>query len=408
MIFGLNTGWSMDAHGNINFSGSVLNTVHQIKSTGAGWVRIEMGGGWNKYADWITQAADNTTRLSQMDQVVSAAKSAGLKILGLIDNATATSSNQAQWSANSVEAGGGNGDNPFIDLMGQDFSMLSQHYAGQIDAWEIWNEPNAWTTSYGVGGTFIYPSNFAWLLKRIKDNQHDKAPLISGGIFAFQDANGLHSGNDYLMATVSFGQGIWGGSLPFDYVGQHLYMPITVYQQAIDQMGAVTGLPVWITEWGWQTPPASYTQQATWLGAANNLLFRSGVAAAFWFKLQDDSTMHYGLYDINNVPKPACTTYPEGAFMDTAIHLRWNSYFLQLQRLFPTANVQLARTDTGIYHAWSNAMLNGKQLGPATSYEYPITDWSGNPGVAQDFGSCRVEWYSSTNNHAYGPYGQIW
>lgn len=94
--------------------------------------------------------------------------------------------------------------------------------------------------------------------------------------------------------------------------------------------------------------------------------------------------------------------------MDTAIQLRWNSYFLQLQRLFPTANVQLARTDTGIYTAWSNAMLNGKQLGPATSYEYPITDWSGNPGVAQDFGSCRVEWYSSTNNHAYGPYGQIW
>jgi hypothetical protein len=408
MIFGLNTGWSMDANGNINFSGSVLNTVHQIKSTGAGWVRLEMGGGWNKYADWITHAADNTTRLSQMDQVVSAAKSAGLKILGLIDNATATSSNQAQWSANSVEAGGGNGDNPFIDLMGQDFSMLSQHYAGQIDAWEIWNEPNAWTTSYGVGGTFIYPSNFAWLLKRIKDNQHDKAPLISGGIFAFQDANGLHAGNDYLMATVSFGQGIWGGSLPFDSVGQHLYMPITAYQQAIDQMGAVTGLPLWITEWGWQALPASYTQQATWLGAANNLFFRSGGAAAFWFKLQDDSTMHYGLYNINNVPKPALTTYSEGVFMDTAIQLRWNSYFLQLQRLFPTANIQLARTDTGIYSAWSNAMLNGKQLGPATSYEYPITDWSGNPGVAQDFGSCRVEWYSSTNNHAYGPYGPIW
>ena len=93
--------------------------------------------------------------------------------------------------------------------------------------------------------------------------------------------------------------------------------------------------------------------------------------------------------------------------MDQAIQLLWDSYFLQLQRLFPQANIQLAPKGTGIYHAWYNAVLGGKQLGPATTYEYPITDWAGNPGVGQNFGSCRVEWYSS-GSHAYGPYGQIW
>src|SRR5258708_40144641 len=98
-----------------------------------------------------------------MDQVVSAANSAGLKILGLLDGGTVTCCNQAQWSANSVEAGGGNGGYPFIDLMGQTFSMLSQHYAVQIDAWDVWNQTNCSATSYGVCVAVMYPGNYSLL-----------------------------------------------------------------------------------------------------------------------------------------------------------------------------------------------------------------------------------------------------
>ena len=397
----------MDADGNTDFVGSVLTSIPQLKTARAQWVRMSIGGGYNAYPDWVTPAPNGTTRTSQVDQVVQAVKAAGLSILGLLDAGTVTGYNQAAWSANSVEAGGGNGDNAFIDHMGVTFGMLSQHYAGQVDAWEVWNEPNVWTVSPGVGGTYIYPSNFAWLLKRIKDAQRDKAPIVSGGIFAFQDSAGLHSGSDYLAATVAAGKSIWSGALPFDSVGQHLYLPLASYQQAISEFTAVTGKPLSITEWGWQTPPATYQQQQDWLGSANSLFVHSAVAGAFWFKLQDSPNLNYGLLDAAGNAKPALTAYQAGVFMDQAIQLLWDSYFLQLQRLFPQANIQLAPKGTGIYHAWYNAVLGGKQLGPATTYEYPITDWAGNPGVGQNFGSCRVEWYSS-GSHAYGPYGQIW
>lgn len=89
-----------------------------------------------------------------------------------------------------------------------------------------------------------------------------------------------------------------------------------------------------------------------------------------------------------------------------SIQDHWNSYFNQLQHL--TTTVILAPMGTGIYNAWQSLYFNGKQLGPATSYEYDSIDWSGIAIKCQDFGSCRIEYYLSSGVwHAYGPYGQI-
>ena len=46
--------------------------------------------------------------------------------------------------------------------------VLASHIAGRIGWWEVWNEPNAYTTSGPGpgefrGSSFIYPSRFAWL-----------------------------------------------------------------------------------------------------------------------------------------------------------------------------------------------------------------------------------------------------
>lgn len=114
-----------------------------------------------------------------------------------------------------------------------------------------------------------------------------------------------------------------------------------------------------------------------------------------------------------NYPMSSLIAYVKGAIqVDTnqqkSITDHWNSYFKQLQHLFPNAVAMLAPTGTGIFNAWQSLYLQGKQLGPATSYEYDSIDWGGNAIKCQDFGSCRIEYYYSTGAwYAYGPTGQI-
>jgi hypothetical protein len=91
-----------------------------------------------------------------------------------------------------------------------------------------------------------------------------------------------------------------------------------------------------------------------------------------------------------------------------SIHDRWIGFFSTLRIATGNVTIPLAPTGTGIYNAWQSLYLAGKQLGPATSYEYDSIDWGGNPIKCQDFGSCRIEYYYTTGVwHAYGPSGQI-
>lgn len=80
----------------------------------------------------------------------------------------------------------------------------------------------------------------------------------------------------------------------------------------------------------------------------------------------------------------------------------WNSFYINVMKSAPPI------VSTGIYNAWQSLYLGGKQLGPATSYEYDSVDWNGAAIKCQDFGSCRIEYYYTTGVwHAYGPNGQI-
>ncbi len=111
--------------------------------------------------------------------------------------------------------------------------VLASHYAGKITTWEIWNEPN-------VGGSTIYPSNLAWLLRHVYEDTI-KAGLsgltfISGGITSLQHSRNritsVSSGADYLTHTYQQGQRYaqWDtiratyGSYPLYGIGQHIYI----------------------------------------------------------------------------------------------------------------------------------------------------------------------------------------
>src|SRR5690606_36161312 len=107
------------------------------------------------------------------------------------------------------------------------------HFAGRVDHWEVWNEPNA-------PPTYIHPSNFAWLLSHVYAGAKNvgvmSARFLSGGLSSIQEADGRVSGRssgaDYLAVTYADGKDLAGweeiraayGSYPRDAIGQHLYV----------------------------------------------------------------------------------------------------------------------------------------------------------------------------------------
>lgn len=189
---------------------------------------------------------------------------------------------------------------------------------------------NAFTAYDGVrrywGGTFIYPSNLAWLLQHVYEDSRRAGIAgvrsISGGLLghsgglrgerglgglawapevaadgaaneAIADSADLAadpSGAAYLQATYRCGRSLAGwdevraryGSYPLDGIGQHLYIDqaratggahLADYLQAVRDAclaweGPGTAKQTYVTEFGWQTRALSPDLQAANLETA--------------------------------------------------------------------------------------------------------------------------------------------
>jgi hypothetical protein len=321
---GLQGGWAVDDSGHVNFVHSVMSELPLMQQAGAGAVRVNfrLGACFSTWTATPCSTADAPTALTTYDQVVNTAMNTyHLQVIGLLSNES-WNGTQSQWTQHNAENAGGTGDNQYIQAFAKDAAgVLAQHFAGRISTWEIWNEPNAWTSnlSPGVysGGSFIYPSNFAWLLRRsydsIKTYEKGKAStVISGGLFGHDPAgaamlvsepNGSTrivvkhgtsfsaaasqsssptctsaepSGADYLCNTYSMGKtkaGWRAGNYPLDRIGQHLYVDqgglttaskLTAYLQDVRNAylafeGSSTAKQTEVTEFGWVANPASPT-----------------------------------------------------------------------------------------------------------------------------------------------------
>ena len=192
---GLQAGWAIDDYGHVNFEHSVVSELPFMQQAGAGVVRINFRLG-ACFKDWTSagcSTADGPNALAVYDQVVNTAMTTyHLKVVGLISNESWNGS-QADWTAKNAENNHGSGDNAYGQAFARNAAgVLASHFAGRVAVWEVWNEPNAWTAnpSPGVyeGSTFLYPSNFAWLLKRsytaIKAAEPGSSSIVvSGGLF---------------------------------------------------------------------------------------------------------------------------------------------------------------------------------------------------------------------------------
>ena len=346
---GLQAGWAIDDQGNVNFTSSFTLQNRFMHEAEASWIRLNFRLG-ACFKDWVSTGCNGRTALQTYDEVVTIAREHGFQVLGLVGH-EAWPGNQDAWTANNAEHAGGNGDNLYMQQLADEaMTVLATHFKDKIRAWEIWNEPNTWTEQdergRPKGGSFIYPSNFAWALTHahaaIKVAQPD-AVIISGGLFGHDMGEtailfartvcptGANSGADYLCATYERGlthAGWQPGRYPFDHIGQHLYIDggsltseekLRYYLDDVRDAyllyeGAESPKTTHITEFGWSTKDLSQEVQAENLVLAFDT-FRQVeyVARAYWFHAQDvpEAGLFYGLTDSTGKKKRAFSAYQD-------------------------------------------------------------------------------------------------
>jgi hypothetical protein len=220
--WGTHGGWAIDDSGEVTFPHSLLTQLPIIQESGAGWVRINFRLG-QAYPDWTTPGPSGVTALQQYDRIVDAARGRSLKVLGLFSNDT-WHGGQADWTANSAEQEGGDGDNAYLRRFSRDgATVLASHFRGRIDTWQVWNEPNIWLSNprAGVyeGETFIYPSNFAWLLRHVYEDTRAAGlsglTIVSGGVAGSNHGGpGVPQRGEYRTAAEGTFSGVPGARTP--------------------------------------------------------------------------------------------------------------------------------------------------------------------------------------------------
>ncbi|MDR3458277.1 MAG: hypothetical protein P4N60_12580 [Verrucomicrobiae bacterium] len=331
---GTDVGWTVDhTTGHINFTSTMANQLSQGE---VGWVRVEMAL-VKGHTNW------DATMLGYYDIVVNNAHNAGLQVLMLIDGGSWPGS-QSDWCANNSENNPGfNGDNAYVENYATNAVVpLVQHFHDRVKLFELWNEPNCWTVnpSSGVytGATFVYPSNFGWLLTRSWEAVHqtyhlNDVTLFSGGLFGLSAFGTSYSsaGGQYLDDTYNTGTNlVKGGSFahtksaynayPLDGIGQHVYITQGgvvssntfrqyedwVHQALTKYEGTSSPKKTFITEFGWQTTNninsngvSTVVQDTNLVTAFNAIRATPYVQTVIWFSWQDNTAgaLWYGVLD---------------------------------------------------------------------------------------------------------------
>ena len=369
---GTDIGWTVDHNtAQIYFTSTLASQLAQGE---VGWVRVEASL-VKGHTNW------DVTMLSYYDTVVNNAHNAGLQVLMLIDSGS-WPGNQASWCANNSENNlGGNGDNAYVEGYATNAVVpLVQHFHDRVKMFELWNEPNCWTSnpSNGVyaGATFVYPSNFGWLLTRSWEAIHgtyhlNDVTLFSGGLFGLSAYRTSYSaaGGQYLDDTYNTGTNlVKGGSFahakstynayPLDGVGQHIYITQGglvssntfrqyedwVHQALTKYEGISSPKKSFITEFGWQTTNSGNAngvsaaiQDTNLITAFSAIQATPYVQTVIWFNWKDNpaGALWYGVLDSSGTPK---LSYPdfqraerfEGMFSNGSTNAGIQTYYHQL------------------------------------------------------------------------------
>jgi Glycosyl hydrolase catalytic core len=320
LLKGCALGWILSNDGTQVLFGQ--HDIGALAAAGATVVRFELRLG--------TRIRWDSTLIGNYTTVIDQMAVAGLQMIGLLGPRIVYGATQTQWNANAVETGG-SGWNSFLANYVSAARQLVATFP-QIGAWEIWNEPNAWTShpsaTVYTGGSFIYPSLLASTLQRVYPDVPAAVPVINGGLLA-HDNNGPNlesSGVPYLSAVYN----ALAGARAFDAIGMHYYLDqggvgldpehlqryLNFLQKTmVEHDDARAPLPVYVTECGWQQPGCPLDLQAQNVASALHVLRNNNfvqVAANFELRDQPAANTYYGLYRSDWTPKPARDTFAYG------------------------------------------------------------------------------------------------
>ncbi|MDQ6695787.1 MAG: hypothetical protein M3014_15485 [Chloroflexota bacterium] len=366
-----------------------LHLLDAAQDIGVKWSREEMSWAnlepdeqgsynWGAYDPWINELVKR-----------------GVGIIGTIQTTPSWASGVGQGSADWYW---------YVPRNPQDFVDFSYqaalHYAGKINVWEIWNEPDVEATfrCNGCNRPAVYAQMLEGSYAAIK-RANPNATVLIGGL-------SIHDYNNGGMAFLDAVTAALGGKLPFDLLSIHPYMPDRA-PESTDPNTVVQNFPyrldmslkwlqqhgapnkeIWITEDGYSTCNPCGT-----LGVSEQEQARR-VVRLYALAMSAPNVTHFDLFQIKdkfNSPstdlfgnmaimrndlskKPAYTAYKvltnqlEGAtFIGAGVLMR--SVANRWQSQFDRYEYKFTRDGKTIHVIW--------KIGPPEAASLPLTQASG-------------------------------
>lgn len=360
----------------------------------AGAVCTRLGINWNE----VQPLEGGPYDWSMYDHRVAAAAERGLVVYGGVHNAPSWA-NGGHFEVNRWPP-----DAEHMDDWRAFCAAAGARYAGVIDRWQVWNEPNGWGW-HEFGRSDEYTALLAASYEALKQG-NPACQVAVGGL------------DDSAANAWVFLEGIYasGGRGFFDAVADHPYAEGNVNVAGLAALRGVMlrhgdgGKPVWITEYGFNASAVGAAAQAAGVQASLDTLCDdalSYVEAATYIVLADFAEPSFGqgwglvnydlwtrpaYYTFQSYPKPGPvwqwevrvsqidTTSARITWRTNVPARGWVEYGPGLPHGFATALEEAAST----VH---NRLLTG--LAPATSYRFRVRadagDWGGLTGSDRTF-----------------------
>lgn len=246
-------------------------------AAGGKWLRMPMS--------WLVAEPERgDLDWSRLDRVVDAARLRGLKVLGVLGGTPA-------WASTSGSAAAPPDDPADFGAFA---GAAARHFSGRVRTWEVWNEPNY--DSFFTGS----PEDYAGLLAQAHDAvtaEQPRATIVLGGLARYVVGRSERPS--------VFLEGVYdaGGGPHFDVLGVHPYVQasmgdadvVTVWAEVSDARRVMRARgdrkrKVWVTEVGWSTWLAGWTQERA---ADQALALLSRAASTRWLGV----TIMYSIQD---------------------------------------------------------------------------------------------------------------
>ncbi|EKD76137.1 MAG: hypothetical protein ACD_43C00214G0001 [uncultured bacterium] len=288
---------------------------------GVDWSREEFS--WD-----VIESTNDQFNFASYDSVIEAYNTHDINVLGLLTYSSSwASSNPGSTEAEFYP--------PDLDAWSDYVSTVAAHYAGQIDYWEIWNEPNY--SGFWKGTTDDYVELVETAATAIK-TANPNAKIVLGGLSG-ADTNFLNE----VFSSISDKSLIDVVAIhPYRVIdGDYNYAPETVLDglnslttdiynvKAILNFNGRSDTPIWLTEIGWTTADAgvSNRMQAEYLMRLYTIaLAIPDVQKVFWYSFNDTSDdesyadAQFGLVEEDYSKKTAFSAYQ---YIRNNLEQRW-------------------------------------------------------------------------------------